>query len=101
MGVIEAAQGQDTVFTFASFICAVLETGTATDLIRARYLWENINDGESANWQNVLANQTPNWSAIGTTQAPTWQSVQTTQTPNWNNIDDTQPANWQNVQNKM
>jgi hypothetical protein len=36
-----------------SFISSVTESATVTDVARARYLWEPVDDVQSANWTPV------------------------------------------------
>ena len=92
----EAAASSDVVLVAPStFNAPVLETATATDTPRAAvvfrsffadaalvfdtmggaYLWNPIDDSQTANWQNINNTQTPGWTSINDTQNPGWTDI--------------------------
>ena len=74
----ETATGLDEVSPAGStFNVSLSDAGTITDLVAGNYLWNPIDDTQSANWQNVVTAQTPAWTAIVNTQGPNWVEIQT------------------------
>lgn len=92
----EAAASSDVVLVAPStFNAPVLEAATATDTPRAAvvfrsffadaalvfdtmggaYLWNPIDDSQTANWQNINNTQTPGWTSINDTQTPGWTDI--------------------------
>ena len=73
-----SAIGQDTPAVAGStFIVSLSETGTITDVVVGGYLWNPIDDTQSANWQNVVTAQSPGWVQINDAQSPGWTEIQT------------------------
>ena len=74
----ETATGLDEVSPAGStFNVSLSDAGTITDLVAGNYLWNPIDDTQSANWQNVVTAQTPAWTDIVNTQGPNWVEIQT------------------------
>jgi hypothetical protein len=72
----EVAAGVDTVAGNVAFSASVLVFVTISDEVVGAYLWNQIDDTQTANWQNV-----------GTVQASGWVSIETNQVPGWVNIE--------------
>jgi hypothetical protein len=53
----------------------VLINMTITDNVIGAYLWNPIDDNQTANWQNVNDAQTPGWSLVQTPQSQNWTDV--------------------------
>jgi hypothetical protein len=64
--ISESATATDAVGTNAIFVSSVSETPSITDTVLGRYLWDSIDDSQTANWQNVNNTQTPGWTVINT-----------------------------------
>jgi len=65
------------VFANGSFYATINETVYALDSLTSRFLWENIDDTQTANWASITTTQTANWAPITTTQDPTWTPINT------------------------
>jgi hypothetical protein len=73
-----SAIGQDTPAVAGStFNVSLSETGAITDVVVGGYLWNPIDDTQSANWQNVITAQSPGWVQINDAQGPNWVEIQT------------------------
>jgi len=73
-----SAIGQDTPAVVGStFNVSLSETGAITDVVVGGYLWNPIDDTQSANWQNVVTAQSPGWVQINDAQGPNWVEIQT------------------------
>jgi hypothetical protein len=73
-----SAIGQDTPAVAGStFSVSLSETGAITDVVVGGYLWNPIDDTQSANWQNVITAQSPGWVQINDAQGPNWVEIQT------------------------
>jgi hypothetical protein len=73
-----SAIGQDTPAVVGStFNVSLSETGAITDVVVGGYLWNPIDDTQSANWQNVITAQSPGWVQINDAQGPNWVEIQT------------------------
>ena len=87
----------DTPSTNAIFYAAVIAYAGITDIATARYLWELIDDSQTANWVDVSSAQSAAWSLIDDSQGGTWVLVNNAQTTDWSVVDDSAPTTWQNV----
>jgi hypothetical protein len=61
----------------STFNVSLSETGAITDVVVGGYLWNPIDDTQSANWQNVITAQSPGWVQINDAQGPNWVEIQT------------------------
>jgi hypothetical protein len=95
--VLETATAAAEFVAAMNYMAAISEAATAADYIYAEYLWNPIDDTQTANWGDINNEQTPGWTQVTDTQSPGWTAVGTTQTPGWANVDDTQAPNWQNI----
>jgi hypothetical protein len=95
--VDETAQAVDAFIASAVFLASLSESVTAIDAIIGRYLWELIDDSQTASWQNIDDSQTPGWTTLNTAQTATWQTINNAQTSDWETIDDSQAADWTNI----
>jgi hypothetical protein len=74
----ELASGLDAVDAAGSiFNVSLSETGAITDVVVGGYLWNPVDDTQSANWQNVVTAQSPGWVQINDAQSPGWTEIQT------------------------
>jgi len=67
----------DTVVASSTYNASVLVALVASDTIVGAFLWNLIDDAQTANWQNIGTNQTPNWVVIDTAQVPGWTGIDT------------------------
>ena len=76
---LEAVQSSDGVNPAGSIYNAALpvEGATAADFLVATYLWNPIDDTQTANWQNVNSTQTPGWTQVNDEQTPVWVVIPT------------------------
>lgn len=75
--VEEAANTGSLVVALLNFISTVDESATASDILLARYLWELIDDTQTANWNTLPTAQSPVWTTIDNTDTASWQVIQT------------------------
>lgn len=75
--VNETAYAISFVVTSAVLYSSVLEGAVAADEILARFLWELINDAQTASWAEINTSQASGWSNISTTQSNPWQVIDT------------------------
>jgi hypothetical protein len=68
----------DVVFVTQVFMCAIQETITASDSFFARFLWELINDSQTANWVNTNTSESTTWVIINDSNPNTWTEIGTT-----------------------
>jgi hypothetical protein len=54
------------VFANGSFYATINETVYALDSVTGRYLWEPIDDTQTADWTLITTTQTPTWTPINT-----------------------------------
>jgi hypothetical protein len=74
--VVEFTTATDITSTTAVFQASLSESATATDLFFGGYLWNPIDDTQTANWQNINNTQTVTWTVISNTQSPGWQDIE-------------------------
>jgi hypothetical protein len=55
----------------------VSESGVGADTILGAFLWNIINDSQTANWQNINDAQTPGWQTINDAQSTNWNVIKT------------------------
>ena len=82
----------------STYNAAVLVAVTITDNVIGAYLWNPIDDNQTANWQNVTDTQSPGWTPMTNVQAANWQNITDTQAPGWTSIPTPQAPNWTDVQ---
>jgi hypothetical protein len=75
--VDETAYAISFVVSSAVLYSSVLEGAVAADEILARYLWEIINDAQTANWTEINTSQASGWGNINTTSSNPWQVIDT------------------------
>lgn len=74
----EVASGLDSVSPAGStFNVSFSDTGSITDLVVGGYLWNPIDDTQTANWQNVVTAPATTWVDINDAQSPGWVQIQT------------------------
>ncbi len=74
--VVEFTTATDITSTTAVFQASLSESATATDVFFGGYLWNPIDDTQTANWQNINNTQTVTWTVISNTQSPGWQDIE-------------------------
>lgn len=75
--VAEAAVATDSFATNAIVYASISLTVTIADTVVARYLWEPVDDTQTANWQTIGNAQTAGWVLIPNTQVSGWIPVKT------------------------
>jgi len=60
------------------FVTSIVEAIVLTNPVTARFIWELINDTQTANWQNIANTQSASWGNVNTTQSANWTPVETT-----------------------
>ena len=84
----------DEIVVSQIFIAAIQEAVTASDSFYARFLWELIQDSQTANWGNIDTSEATSWSTIATAQTAGWANIDTSETSDWEVIDDSNPNTW-------
>ena len=64
--ILEIGDAVDVAFANGSFYATINETVYALDSVTGRYLWEPIDDTQTANWAPITTTQTPTWTPINT-----------------------------------
>jgi len=64
------AAGQD-------FDVDITETATVSDQMAGSYLWNPVDDNQTANWQNVDDSQSGPWTPVNDNQSTTWTDIPT------------------------
>jgi hypothetical protein len=54
---------------------SLAESIAALDLFGGTYLWNLIDDIQTADWQNVPNSQTPGWTDVNDAQTPGWTPI--------------------------
>lgn len=75
--VDEAAVATDSFATNTIVYASISLTVTIADTVVARYLWEPVDDTQTANWQTIGNAQTAGWVLIPNTQVSGWIPVKT------------------------
>jgi hypothetical protein len=73
--VAEAATALEALFPSGVFNVQFVDSATALDAVAGAYLWNPIDDNQTANWQNVNNSQSPTWTDINNSQTPGWTPV--------------------------
>jgi hypothetical protein len=92
--VEESGSATDSVFATQVFLCAIQETITASDSFFARFLWELINDSQTAGWANIDTAESTTWATINAAQTAGWTTIDTAESAGWSQVDDSQAADW-------
>jgi len=87
----------DEVVVAQVFLCAIQETITASDSFFARFLWELINDSQTAGWGNIDTAESTTWATINASQTAGWATVDTAETAGWAEIDSSNPNTWTKI----
>jgi hypothetical protein len=87
----------DEVVAVQVFLCAIQETVTASDSFYARFLWELINDSQSANWGNIDTAESTTWATINAAQTAGWATIDTAESTDWELINDSNPNTWTKI----
>jgi len=75
--IAETATAIDAVYAYLTFICAITEGSTITDVTTARLLWELINDSQTAGWATINTAQSTTWTTINDSAPTTWSDIPT------------------------
>jgi len=75
--ILEAAAGVDAVPVSAILNIAVVESATGVAVSDASFLWNPIDDTQTANWSPINDSQTTTWLSVNTVQTVTWVPVNT------------------------
>jgi hypothetical protein len=66
---VDGAESDNDVFS--------TESARASDVVSCRYLWELINDSQTADWVEINNPQSPGWGTLSTTDNTSWQLINT------------------------
>ena len=75
--MLETATALDTASSIAAFAASVNEAAAGSDSFLGAYLWNVINDSQTANWQNINDAQTPGWQTLTDAQTTNWSVIKT------------------------
>ena len=78
--VANTVRALDTPSTNAIFYAAVIAYAGITDIATARYLWELIDDSQTADWNTINDDQTSTWTLVNDAQINNWAIVNNAQT---------------------
>jgi hypothetical protein len=53
------------------------ESARASDVVSCRYLWELIDDSQTADWVEINNPQSPSWAELSTTDNTSWTLINT------------------------
>jgi hypothetical protein len=96
--VLAVAQLVDSVSPAGSIYNApVLESAAITDALIGAFLWNLINDDQTAAWAKVNDNQSSDWQNIPNQQTSGWQEVDNAQGSGWQKVNDNQSPNWNGI----
>jgi len=87
----------DETVSVPIYLCAIQEAVTASDSFFARFLWELIQDSQSANWGNIDNSESTTWATIGAAQTAGWSTIDTSEPAGWATIDDSNPNTWTKI----
>jgi len=79
------------------FLCAIQETITASDSFFARFLWELINDSQTAAWVNIDTSESTTWATINAAQTVSWATINTAESADWAEINTSNPNTWTKI----
>ena len=65
----------DSVLAYAIFIANIQAGATAADQIVGAFLWNIINDAQTANWGSANTAQAAGWTQINDTQTTNWIQI--------------------------
>jgi len=88
--VLEQAGITDFASVSLSVTVAIVEAATIADLVKARFLWEPVDDSQSGTWTPVDDTQGGAWTPVAAAPAETWTSVAPAPAGAWTPVDDTQ-----------
>jgi hypothetical protein len=71
----EAAYAFESEFIGGAFFVTCEATFAVLDTIISRFLWNPVDDSQTANWQNVGTSQTPTWTNVNDSQTPGWTPI--------------------------
>jgi hypothetical protein len=57
------------------FVSLVFESVLISDVMQAAYLWNPVDDDQTANWQNVDDSQGGAWTPVDDSQSGTWVDI--------------------------
>ena len=95
--VSDTVQAVDSILAYAVFVATIQAGATAADQIVGAFLWNVINDAQTAGWGNVNDAQTAGWGTLNTAQSASWATIQDSQSASWSTVNDSQTTNWQNI----
>jgi hypothetical protein len=92
--ITDAVSAVDHFLATAVFFATIQGSATAADQIVARFLWELIDDAQTANWSGISTAQAAGWATINDAQSGAWSTVNNAQTPGWTVVYDAQSGTW-------
>jgi hypothetical protein len=75
--VQEAITAIDSPASNGVLNAAFVDSATALDSVIGAYLWNVIDDSQTANWQNINNAQSSGWTVIDISQNPGWTPIDT------------------------
>ena len=73
----DTVQAVDSILAYAVFIANIQAGATAADQIVGAFLWNIINDAQTANWGSVNTAQVAGWTQINDAAPTTWSGIKT------------------------
>jgi hypothetical protein len=95
--VSESATALDTPSASQVFLVSISESVITADSVIGRFLWEIIDDAETANWQVINAADSNTWGTINNAQTSGWTTINTSDTANWSIINDNESTTWATI----
>ena len=75
--IAEATAAADTITTNAAMFASIYEYVSGSDSIVGAYLWNIIDDSETANWSAITTNTSAGWSIIDDSGNASWTDIST------------------------
>jgi fibronectin-binding autotransporter adhesin len=95
--VVELVTGTDAVSANATFVTSIVEAASLADSVIGGYLWNPVDDSQTANWVNVNNTQSPVWTDVNNSQGVTWTPVNNAQSTNWVDVNNSQSPTWKPI----
>lgn len=93
VSVFDVASAAGSVFNAA----LPVESAAAADSMIGAYLWNVINDAQTAGWQNVNSAETTSWGLVGDSSVANWQNVDSADAGSWGADDNSQDPGWKTI----
>ena len=95
---VAAAQAADSLNAPGSvYSASVVASATMLDSLIGGYLWNLIDDAQTADWGAVDDTQTASWLSVDDSQSTSWQNVDNAQGSGWTPVNTDDDPNWQSI----